>query len=342
MQKAKGRIKNLVIGAVAFLPALCFGQNLDSLRIDLFKSRYGAGNEYKAGSEKAIALIDDFRTWAKVNNFSGVNPWEWNETLAQCKDESGVTWRVFIWKKYGVRSLWITSSVNEVNWSEPILINPPKLVDFSKGFIIEYNKKKQRCGIMGGDSTPFYCLPDIKCRIKTNKSVFIISFDKQKISFSISELLQSFDNDGLPDDVETLLTTNPRSIDTDSDGIVDKTDGNPLVAPVKNIDTVEIKQAVFYNEVANSNSKRAIVAFENNEGDFQEYYGYGGYVLGSNTYKKGFASFSLHDLIINGDTAQITISTYRDYRGDFKEIKLQKIMGKWYVVGYGKCYGVVS
>jgi hypothetical protein len=391
MKNKKLEIKYLVIVAVAFLPALCFGQNLDSLRIDLFKSRYGAGNDYKGeylkesheamkkllsigssealdvldyylttyctdgtlkrlilvelgktGSEKAIGVIDDFRTWAKVSNFSNDNQWEWPASIAQCKDEVGVTWSVFAWKKYGIRSLWLTNTINGVDWTEPILINPPKIVETAQK-VSKYHLNKFHGKSVTGDTILFFDLGGIKHKLKCQGSIITLFFDKLSFSFSSSELMNDFDNDGLVDDVELLLTTNPRSNDTDRDGIKDGADCNPIVPNKNKInDTTEIKQAVFFNEIATSNSKRTIVAFEKNERDLQEYFGCGGYVIGSNSYIKGFANFSFHDLTINNDAAQISISMGRDYKGEYKEIKLNKINGKWYIVDYGKCCFIVS
>ena len=396
MQKTKGRIKNLVIVAVAFLPALCFGQNLDSLRIDLFKSRYGAGNDYKGeylkesheamkkllsigssvaldvlgyylttyctdgtlkrlilvelgktGSEKAINIIDDFRTWSKLNNFSNDNQWEWPAPIAQCKDEVDVIWRVFAWKKYGIRNLWLTSSVNGVNWAEPILINPPKMVETAQKVSNYHLNKFHGKSVIIGDTILFFDLGGIKHKLKCQGSIFTLFFDKLSFSFSSSELMNDFDNDGLVDDVELLLTTNLKSNDTDHDGIKDGVDFNPVVPnKYKSNDTTEIKQVVFFNEIATSNSKKTMVAFEKNERELQEYYGFGGYVIGSNSYIKGFASFSFHDVKISDNTAQITIQintgSGENYRGEGKEIKLNKVEGKWYVVGYGKCISIVS
>ena len=141
----------------------------------------------------------------------------------------------------------------------------------------------------------------------------------------------------MPDIVEARLLTDSQNPDSDSDGVPDGKDTNPLTPKQKETnDITEIRQAVFSALFATTSSQNAIVIVNRDEFAKQEYYGFSGTVLRSPESRQGFVNVTSIDIRYQSDdSATVGIGDYEgSMAGSHHEAKLKKIDGKWVVVEF--------
>lgn len=300
----------------------------------------------KLGTQKALQQYNDFEEWAKGQTLNDndfyFGFWDYpahhfqpqNLTpVATCKKD-GITWAIFIWKRFGSYSLWLTKSVNEVNWDSPFVVNPPQLDSFSEKY---FKKCKSRMIASGDASIPFYLNEKSVFKLSQNKDVFYLKINKYKLAFTLDDIKKDSDNDGLTDDAEKMIFTNPYKVDTDEDSIIDGVDSNPLTKKHSVInDTILIRQAAFNFYQTTLNSCNAIILRGDSSAVAQEYYGYRGFVLKGKGENPGFVQITIGHIKINNENAEVGFS---DYEGPMAAsgctIYLKKMYGSWYVVKTG-------
>jgi hypothetical protein len=297
-----------------------------------FLTTYGANRYLKQrayaalgqiGTEEAVKAIGEFEQWSQTVNpappdfqfgprdhaIDHFNPNNL-KSLVKTEDEDGNQWALFQWKRFGTLSLWIVHALAEDTWSQPVLLDLPDLPAGLKG--------------MGP-------------RLSVDGETFTLSAGDFQTQFNLKDQLLDTDADGLPDNVERLLETDPKDPDTDGDGVADGKDMNPLTPTHKEAgDEVEIRQAVFSALFATCNSRNAIVLVGDKDFTKQEYSGYGGFVLRSPTARRGFVNvMGLKAKIESPTTATASVSDWEgNMAGSGHRAKLKKIHGKWVVIEF--------
>ena len=279
----------------------------------------------RIGTEPAIEAIKKFEAWSRkryteplpfymgsqeyaADHFasSDVKP------LAQVNDPENRTWAIVRLSKYGQSDIFLTSLIKDDQWSEPVLINLPKMPEPQD-------------------------LSKTKWNLKVEGDTFKIEYNDKTYESKISDQLKDADKDGLPDIVEARLLTDSQNPDSDSDGVPDGKDTNPLTPKQKETnDITEIRQAVFSALFATTSSQNAIVIVNRDEFAKQEYYGFSGTVLRSPESRQGFVNVTSIDIRYQSDdSATVGIGDYEgSMAGSHHEAKLKKIDGKWVVVEF--------
>ena len=283
----------------------------------------------RIGTEPAIEAIKKFDTWSRkrytepqqfkmgrqeyaIDHFqsSDVQP------LVQVKDKDNKTWAIIILSRYGGLDLWLTSSLENNVWSEPIFLNLP---DFP-GLSMSRTERENAIG-----------------KLQVEGDVLKIIYNNVTYETRISDQLKDTDKDGLPDIVEARFLTDAKNPDSDGDGVADGKDSNPLTPKQKDAnDTMEIRQAVFSALFATSNSRNAIVIVDRGEFAEQEYYGFAGAVLRAPSHREGFVNVTSIDIRYQSKTeATARISDWEgNMAASVHEVKLKKINGKWVVIEF--------
>jgi hypothetical protein len=163
---------------------------------------------------------------------------------------------------------------------------------------------------------------------------------------TIAGLTPDSDKDGLSDVLEKCLGTDPNNPDSDKDGVKDGEDDNPLTprGKVELDELAQIRQAVFLVTFGTSNSRDVLlvrtsgVRDPSDDLDFpkQEYHGYAGWVLPTETSRDGWVNVVGFSLKRTSDTtAECSI---RDREGSMAggnySVQLKKVLGKWVVIGF--------
>ena len=284
----------------------------------------------RIGTKPATQAIREFDSWSK-KRFSEPPTFQFGiedilhtflphhvTPLAKTTDERNRTWAIFYWERYGRTDIWLTQAVGKNAWSQPILLNLPRMPE-----LYPYGPPNRKW--------------DEKCSFQVKDGSIKIIVHDTVIQSRISDHLADSDKDGLPNLVEARLLTNRRKPDSDRDGLPDGKDSNPLTPKhSKTYDMTEIRQAVFSVLFATSNSQGAIVIVE--RGDFakQEYYGFGGVVLRAAKVRNGFVNIHILEAEIESPTAATAIIGNHggNMGGGRNEAKLRKINGKWVVIEF--------
>ena len=304
------------------------------------------------GTKKALDAVREFEIWAENNNSVSQNfrfgwknaavdhyPPNLLKPLAICKDKNGKEWAIFTWYRLSKPNFWITQKIENDTWLPPILLNVPEL------FTTAWWDAKFTLGIDGDK--------------------FIVKAEGKTISFNLKDQLIDSDNDGLTDIFERAIKTDPKSPDSDDDGILDGKDGNPHIPRTKEHNTImDIRQTAFFALFAISNSQYSISIVNTNENIMQildedsiaeqEYYGYGGFVLRYSkikdcTIKKKIKANIILDRyaiktklkvdMISENNAIVTFGNLiSPLGGGGGKLILKKIRGKWVVVGIGETW----
>jgi hypothetical protein len=143
------------------------------------------------------------------------------------KDERGVSYSLETSFKFGAEDIYLYYSSDGKTWSKPLFT----------GLSISQESSLSDCkvSVSGG-----------KIEITYDKAIdFGKSSQREKVSFTLSDLERDTDRDGLTDIEEVRLRTDPARADTDGDGVKDSEDMNPLVAKKKLTEMQKIRQAAF-------------------------------------------------------------------------------------------------
>ena len=284
----------------------------------------------KIGTEPAVEAIKKFERWSQKRYtnplpfYMGLQEYAIDhfvstdvQPLAQTKDKDNKTWAIVPLYNFYKTELGLTSLIKDDQWSIPILLDLPDMPE------------PRRLS-----ETTF----DTKYQLQVDgESIKVISNDKT-YETTISEQTKDTDKDGLPDTIEARMQTDPKNPDSDSDGIADGKDSNPLTPKHKETnDTTEIRQAVFSALFATTNSRNMINIVGRDEFAMQEYYGFSGPVIKVSESKTGMVNLTSIDIKYQSkDEATVTMSDYEaSQAASGHEVKLKKIHGKWVVVEFG-------
>jgi hypothetical protein len=238
------------------------------------------------------------------------------DPVAQAADETGKTWAIFAWSRYGKQDIWLTSSTGKDSWSKPVLLDLPGIP-----YLVRTSERAF----------------DKKCQLQIEGDSVTVACDGKTARTSISTSLKDSDSDGLPDIVEERFLTDMRNPDSDGDGVTDGNDSNPLTPAVTEPNELQqIRQAVFSVLFATCESRDAVVVVD--KGDFakQEYHGFAGAVLRSAQKRAGFVNIMY--LAVNLESPASATANICDWEGaearSVHQAKLKKINGKWVVVEF--------
>ncbi|MBN1974321.1 MAG: HEAT repeat domain-containing protein [Sedimentisphaerales bacterium] len=283
-------------------------------------------------TEPAIEAIGLFEAWSR-KRYTNPQPFEMGmkehavdhytsfpaQPLAQAKDANNKTWALVPSNRYDWVQLCLTSLEKDNQWSEPILLSIPGMTMPHQVSDTKWNQEY---------------------KIQVDSDLLMILSEDKKFESKISEQLKDSDKDGLTDNVEALFLTDPKNPDSDSDGIQDGKDTNPLTPKHKEInDITKIRQAVFSVIFAVTSSNKAIVVINKNEDEFakQEYYGFAGPVLRASKVRDGFANLTSIDIKEQSENAAtVWINDWEAVEASRgREVKLKKLHGKWIVTRFG-------
>ncbi len=185
----------------------------------------------KIGTASAIEAIKKFEAWSQ-KRYTEPLPFQMGlqsapllNPLAQTKDKDNKTWALVPMSRYGRFDLSLTSLIENNIWSEPIFLNIPNFPGVSQS-------RRER--------------ESANCKLQVEGDVLKITYNNASYETRISDQLKDTDKDGLPDNVEAQLLTDPKNPDSDADGVSDGKDSNPLTPKHKEInDKTEIRQAAF-------------------------------------------------------------------------------------------------
>lgn len=274
----------------------------------------------KIGTEPAIEAVKKFEAWSQ-KRYAEPSPFQMGlqftpllNPLAQTKDKDNKTWALISMRRYGGLDLWLTSLIENNNWSSPIFLSIP---DFP-GLSMSRSERE-----------------NANTTLQVDGDVLKITYNNTTYETRISDQLKDTDTDGLPDSVETKLLTDVKNPDSDGDGIADGKDSNPLnVKHKESNDKIEIRQAAFSALFATASNQNTIIIINRGEFAKQEYYGFDGPVLKASESRQGFVNITSIDIIYQSeDSATVRINDYEGpMAGSMHEVKLKKINGKWIVV----------
>ncbi|MHC4335403.1 MAG: HEAT repeat domain-containing protein [Planctomycetota bacterium] len=273
----------------------------------------------RIGTPEAIDAILKFEYWSQ-KRFAQPPPFKLGKTenaidhfanyyldpVAKASDETGKTWAIFPWSRYGKQDIWLTCSEKKGLWSEPTLVDLPGMP-----YLVRTSDRAF----------------DKKCQLQIEGDLVTVTCDGKTIKTSISKSLADSDNDGLPDIAEERFLTDPNKPDSDKDGIADGNDSNPLTPRHEDSnDAVEMRQAVFSVLFATCGSRDAIVVVDKGDSPKQEYYGFAGAVL------------RLVELSLKLESPTSATARISDWEGSeaasTHKAKLKKVNGKWVVVEF--------
>jgi len=274
----------------------------------------------KIGTEEAVAAIGRFDEWAK-DRFTDPPPFRLGkmdyaidhfgpmdlQALATARDADGQEWAIFRWSRYGEPDFWLTRSLGEGIWSEPIL------VDMSR-----YSQAQR-------ETTYGLAVDDENFTVTATTPLRLV------------EQTKDTDGDGLADIVEQRLHTRQDVADTDEDGVNDAQDSNPLTPKTdEHTDLTEIRQAVFSVLFATCNSRNAITVVGDKDFANQEYYGYGGVLIKFPRTIGGLVNLTGIEVDIKSPTeATATISDWEGMlAASGHEATLKKLHGRWVVTDF--------
>jgi len=300
---------------------------LTNNRMDRKLKQYALASLGKIGTEAAIEAIKKFEEWSR-KRYTEPHPFEMTSLespidhmggipflpVAQANDSENKSWSLIPLDRYGQPSLFLISQIKADQWSEPILLDIPGLINLSMTQM-QWN---------------------INCKLQVEGDIFKVECNNEKYEMKISDLQKDTDKDGLYDVVEIRLETNPAKSDSDGDGVPDGNDSNPLTPKHKETnDITEIRQAAFSGLFATSNSRNALVIVDRDEFAKQEYYGFAGPVLRSSQARDRFVNVTAIEITSQADdSATVRIGDYEGpMAGSTHEVQLKKINGKWVVVG---------
>ncbi|MBN1974322.1 MAG: HEAT repeat domain-containing protein [Sedimentisphaerales bacterium] len=302
---------------------------LTNNRMDRKLKQHALTSLGKIGTEPAIEAIKKFESWSQ-RRFSQTHTFQMagqenpidhigplpTVTLAKTIDSNKRTWILIPLDRYGRLDLFLTSLKEDDTWSELILLDIPGFPELGLLSETQWN---------------------IKCQLLIQNDLAKIECNDKSYEVKISDQLKDEDKDGLPDIVETRLLTDSKNSDSDSDGVSDGKDSNPLTPKHKETnDIIEIRQAAFSALFATSKSLNAIVVVDKDKFTKQEYYGFSGPVLRASEVRRGFVNVTSIDIKHQSETdATVTISDWEGGdSGSGHEAKLKKIHGKWVVVDF--------
>jgi hypothetical protein len=210
--------------------------------------------------------------------------------------------------QFGYADLYLTSSLDLKNWSEPLFttihdaLGDAISASYGPQFLLED---------MDGALSIVHYLGS-----ETYREAGIESGCVVRSTLNFEELRKDSDGDGLPDAVEERLVTDPNNRDTDGDGIDDSKDLNPLCQERASGDKELIRQAAlerlnYWHEHEPDMSIPAQLMIVVTDGDQrQEFEGYPGIILNLSAkeredYWKRFGRFGII-------TEEIIITDYRE------------------------------
>ena len=275
------------------------------------------------GTEESLVTLKSFQDWA-VRTLSSPPGFQWGfidhamytweqhflEPLVSMTDNSGTTWALFKWGRYGDATMWITSQAPSGKWASPILTDVPYV--------------------------PSVDWESAELQLAADKDSFTLQIGEQAFPFSLRHQLLDTDLDGLTDIVEARLMTDLKTPDSDGDGNPDGTDLNPLTMNMVMADELTmIRQAVFAVMFSTTSSQDAIIMFDEGDSADQEYIGYGGVVLRSSTVRRGFTHIDIDVKIDSPTTATATVNEWEGEPASSTHIaELVKVHETWVVVRF--------
>ena len=138
------------------------------------------------------------------------------------KDKNNRTWGIGKSEWTGFNEFWITMQRSDSLWSPPIYTGIPALFGQYSWNIDNDTMTVKEIYQFKYDELYVYR--------RSNQL-----FNNKRFKLSINNLKQDSDRDGLVDNIENILLTNPHHSDTDGDGKADGFDQNPLAAPAKQL-----------------------------------------------------------------------------------------------------------
>ena len=179
--------------------------------------------------------------------------YDWQHELCRATDKNGTIWAVTnIWW-FGCRDdLWLISKNNE---SDSIWAGP-----WFTGICQDHSE----------DKNAYYLNP---CRLEFIKEELHLIIVDQQIDTIISPaiLTADWDKDGLYDYEEIRFTTNPDNDDSDSDGIIDGEDMNPIAPANENLSDVDMARLAMFKNFARNNYAYSLYVLPVREGKKLEY-----------------------------------------------------------------------
>jgi len=187
------------------------------------------------------------------------------------KDSSNVYWTIFSSGYFGFNEFWVAYSQDALNWSRALYTGVPVLPSDNYQIMV---KKHQLDFDWRGELTPQETRQYYRAFIDTT----IMGYTVYK-----STLYEDSDADGLSDLAEDRIWTNPDLLDTDSDGIADGFDQNPLAAPEKKLTKKErLHKRIIEFELEEFDSNQLVVVEQFGEKEM-EYARPAGIVLSMST-----------------------------------------------------------
>lgn len=280
----------------------------------------------RIGSPAAVRALRAFEAWAEQEQASehsfrfgradcGIDHLQGCDLkpAASHLDRAGTEWVVFQGSRYGGCGLFLTRALAAGGWSSPVLLGLPWTAD------------RPWVSCLDGET---------ELSFRREGDAFVLAVNDELARIDLREQVRDSDGDGLTDEVERALHTDPLRTDSDSDGTDDRKDGNPLTSGAGPRDEgAEIRQAVFILIFGTSSSEDTIVAATPAGTGAQEYRGYRGRVLGATELRPGFVNFGIEVEEATRTEARVRFWDFvSGLAGTRRLAQLRKIEGKWVVV----------